>query len=76
MGWKLAHCRHAFKENAYILEGTEYLFYTVPEYVVRQTESVGLKFLEMKGFERFRSKGIDLFFSPYIHYVFEKPRKE
>jgi ubiquinone/menaquinone biosynthesis C-methylase UbiE len=72
--WKLRNTLNALKEKAYILEGTEYLFYTVPEYVVQQTESAGLKFVEMKGLERFNSARADLFFSPYIHYVFEKSR--
>jgi ubiquinone/menaquinone biosynthesis C-methylase UbiE len=75
LGWKLRNTLNAFKKKTFILEETEYLFYTVPEYVIQQTEAVGLRFVEMKGFERFRSDRIDNFFSPYVHYVFEKPRK-
>jgi ubiquinone/menaquinone biosynthesis C-methylase UbiE len=71
--WKLSNTLQAFREKAYILEETEYIFYSTPEYVIRQTEAAGLRLLEMKGFGRFGSKGIDAYFSPYLHYVFEKP---
>jgi SAM-dependent methyltransferase len=75
LGWRLRNTLNAFKEKAYILEGAEFTFYSAPEYVVQQTEAVGLRFVEMKGFERFRSNRIDNLLSPYIHYVFEKPLK-
>jgi SAM-dependent methyltransferase len=71
--WKFRNSLRAFGRKAYIWEGSECLFYTERSYAVRQTEAAGLKLLEIRGFNRFKSRGIDLFFSPYIHYVFEKP---
>ena len=71
--WKLRNCFRAFGARSYIWEDRQWLFYAAPKYVVRQTEDVGLRLLEVHGFKRFKSSGIDLYFSPYIHYVFEKP---
>ena len=73
--WKFRNFIHAFKEKRYILEDSQYLFYTVPSFVVEQTEEQGLKLLEIRGFNRFRSTRIDHYFSPYLHYVFTKPRE-
>jgi len=72
--WKARNCLRAFGEPCYVKEGSEYSFYTVPGYVVRQTESVGIKLLEIRGFNRFRSIRLDQYFSPYLHYVFTKPQ--
>lgn len=73
--WKLRNCMHAFGQKHYILEDSHYGFYSMPGYVVRQTEALGLKLLEIRGFNRFRSARIDYYFSPYLHYVFTKPRE-
>lgn len=43
--------------------GAEYMLYTVPKYVVRQTETVGLRLLEIRGINRYRSTRIDEYFS-------------
>lgn len=72
--WKFRNCWRAFGTHCYIREGSEYPLYTVPDYVVRQTEGVGLKLVEVCGFDRYRSKRIDQYFSPYLHYVFTKPQ--
>lgn len=72
--WKLRNGVRAFGTHSYLWEGSEYLLYTVPGYVAEQTESVGLKLLEIRGFNRFRPTRIDQYFSPYLHYVFTKPR--
>ena len=71
--WKLRNCLRAFQTKSYIRENEEYSLYTTPNFVARQAESAGLKLLEMRGFNRFRSKSIDWYFSPYLHYVFAKP---
>jgi hypothetical protein len=42
--------------------------------VVRKTEEVGLKLLEKKGFSKIGFERLDIYFSPYIHYVFQKPQ--
>lgn len=70
--WKLRNSVKAFKERAYVLEAGLHTFFASRQYVIRQTESVGLKFLEliwprMIGIER-----IDRYFSPFNHYVFTK----
>lgn len=72
--WKFRNSFRAFGKRHYIWEQSECPLYSVPRYVVQQTEEVGLRLLEICGFNRFKSKSIDLYFSPYIHYVFEKPR--
>ncbi len=71
--WKLRNSAKAFKEWAYVLEEDEYLFYASPDFVVRQTESFGLRLLERKGFSRFSNERVDTYFSPYVHYAFTKP---
>lgn len=73
--WKFRNCWRAFGTCCYLWEGPEYLLYTVPRYVTEQTESTSLQLLEICGFNRFRSKRIDRYFSPYLHYVFTKPRQ-
>jgi ubiquinone/menaquinone biosynthesis C-methylase UbiE len=71
--WKLRNSLKAFKQRAYVLECGLHSFYASPEYVIRQTESVGLKLLEMKWFKLSGNGRFDRHFSPYIHYVFTKP---
>ncbi len=71
--WKLRNCMKAFKQWDYIYEEGLYTFYGSAELVVRQTEEVGLRLAEMKGFSRLGDGRLDRYFSPYIHYVFTKP---
>ncbi len=73
--WKLRNCLRAFRKPSYLWEGEQCLMYTTPEYAVGQAESAGLELLEICGFNRFRSSRIDRYFSPYLHYVFTKPRQ-
>lgn len=73
--WKFRNSLRAFGTQSYIWEDCLCTFYAASKYVVRQTEAVGLRLLEVRGFNRFKSAAIDLYFSPYIHYVFEKPLK-
>ena len=75
LGWKLRNFLHAFGTQSYIWEGAEYIHYTVPKYVVRQTEAVGLRLLEIRGFKRYKWERIDQYFSPYLQYVFNKPKQ-
>jgi ubiquinone/menaquinone biosynthesis C-methylase UbiE len=71
--WKLRNCLKGFKEWDYVMENGVHAFYASPDFVVRQTEEVGLKLLEKKGFSKIGIERFDIYFSPYIHYVFEKP---
>jgi ubiquinone/menaquinone biosynthesis C-methylase UbiE len=71
--WKLSNSLKAFKDAAYVLEDGAYAFYAAPDFVVRQTEEVGLKLVEMQWFPRYGISSVDRYFSPYIHYVFTKP---
>jgi len=75
LAWKMRNCGKAFRDWAYILEDGVHTFYASQELVIRQTEETGLKLIEMRwqhktGIERF-----DRYFSPYIHYVFEKSQR-
>jgi ubiquinone/menaquinone biosynthesis C-methylase UbiE len=71
--WKMRNTFNAFKDWAYVLEDGVYSFYASPDFVVRQTEQVGLKLLEIKGFSKLGNGPVDRYFSPYLHYVFTKP---
>jgi len=71
--WKLRNCLKAFKQRAYVLEAGLHALYASREFVIRQTEQVGLKFLEMVWFRMIGNERIDRYFSPCIHYVFTKP---
>jgi ubiquinone/menaquinone biosynthesis C-methylase UbiE len=74
--WKLRHSAKAYREWSYVLEDGVHIFYASPEFVVRQTESFGLKLLEMKWFRKIGIDRFDRYFSPYIHYIFRKPAGE
>jgi ubiquinone/menaquinone biosynthesis C-methylase UbiE len=71
--WKFRNMFRAFKEWDYVLEEGVHMFYASYEFVVAQTEEMGLKLLETRSFSRFRSERIDRYFSPYIYYAFFKP---
>ncbi len=72
--WKLRNSFRAFKEWDYILEDGVYAFYATPKYVARQTEALGVRLHETKGFTECGVEHIDRYFSPYFSYVFTKPR--
>jgi ubiquinone/menaquinone biosynthesis C-methylase UbiE len=71
--WKLRNCVRAFKEWDYVWEGNLCTFYAAPEFVIRQAEELGVRFLEARGFAKFRSEKLDRYFSPYLLYVFRRP---
>ncbi len=73
LGWKLRNCVRAFKDWDYVFENGVHACYASPDFVVRQTEEVGLRLLEKKGFSKIGIERLDMYFSPYIHYVFNKP---
>lgn len=73
LGWKLRNCVRAFKDWDYVIENGVHAYYASPDFVVRQTEEVGLRLLEKKGFSKIGIERLDMYFSPYIHYVFNKP---
>ncbi len=50
-----------------------FVLYTTPAFVLRETERVGLQFLEMVGFRLTGNERVDRYFSPYIYYAFRKP---
>ncbi len=70
--WKMRNCHKAFRDWAYILEDGVYTFYASADHVIRQTEPIGFKLREVYGFGRLGRGSLDLYFSPYIHYVFSK----
>src|ERR1700722_19398317 len=71
--WKARNSIKAFKECDYVVEGGVYTFYASSGFVVGQTQAVGLKMVEMRGFFKLGTGRLDRYFSPYIHYVFTKP---
>jgi ubiquinone/menaquinone biosynthesis C-methylase UbiE len=70
--WKLRNSAKAFKKWAYVFEEGVYTFYATRSFVRKQTEALGLKQLETKGFSE-SSEWVDRHFSPYFSYVFVKP---
>jgi ubiquinone/menaquinone biosynthesis C-methylase UbiE len=72
--WKFRNCLKAYKQWDYLLESGQHMFYATPEFVLQQTAGVGLKFVEMNWYRKTGFDRFDRLFSPYIHYVFEKPR--
>ena len=73
--WKTRNSIKAFKGWDYVVEDGVYAFYSSPGFVVRQTEAVGLKLLEIRGFFKLGTGRLDRYLSPYLHYVFTKPEK-
>jgi ubiquinone/menaquinone biosynthesis C-methylase UbiE len=72
--WKLKNCLKAFKDWTYLNEDGLHTFYGTPAVVKQQTEATGLRLVEMTWFPKYGNERMDRFFSPYIHYVFMKPR--
>jgi ubiquinone/menaquinone biosynthesis C-methylase UbiE len=73
LAWKLHYSIKAYREWAYVLEDGVHTLFASPEFVIRQTESFGLKLLEMRWFRKLGIDRFDRYFSPYIHYAFRKP---
>lgn len=73
--WKFRNGFRAFKARAYVWEHGQYAFYARREYVIRQTETMGLRFVEMMWPRMIGQGRIDRYFSSYIHYVFAKPER-
>jgi ubiquinone/menaquinone biosynthesis C-methylase UbiE len=71
--WKLRNSLKAFKQRAYVLETGLHTLYTSREFVIRQTEEVGLELLEVVWLKMIGNARIDRYFSPYLYYVFTKP---
>jgi ubiquinone/menaquinone biosynthesis C-methylase UbiE len=72
LGWKFRNCLKAFKERGYVVEVGLHTLYTSVDFVIRQTESTGLKLLETMGLKMIGNDRVDRYFSPYIYYVFAK----
>jgi ubiquinone/menaquinone biosynthesis C-methylase UbiE len=62
----------AFREQAYIDESNLHTFFASPEYVIRQTEQEGFKFLQLVGFRNSANAFLNKYVPPYIHYAFRK----
>jgi ubiquinone/menaquinone biosynthesis C-methylase UbiE len=73
LGWKFQNCLKALKEWDYVPESGQHMFYASREFVVQQTEELGLKLLETRWHRKTGVDRFDQYFSPYIHYVFQKP---
>jgi ubiquinone/menaquinone biosynthesis C-methylase UbiE len=73
--WKFRNALKAITKPDYIYEDGLHLYFASSDFVVRQTEALGLRLLEMNSstFHRFGVKSVDRYFAPYIHYVFMKP---
>lgn len=71
--WKFRNSLRAFKDRAYVVEAGLHTLYTSREFVIRQTEQVGLKLLEIVWLKMIGNARIDRYFSPYYYYVFMKP---
>jgi ubiquinone/menaquinone biosynthesis C-methylase UbiE len=73
MLWKFRNSLRAFNDRAYVLEAGLHTLYTSREYVIRQTEQVGLELREIVWLRMIGNAWIDRYFSPYYYYVFLKP---
>jgi ubiquinone/menaquinone biosynthesis C-methylase UbiE len=71
--WKFRNSLTAFKDRAYVLETGLHTLYTSREFVIRQTNQVGLELLEIVWLRMIGNARIDRYFSPYYYYVFTKP---
>ena len=74
--WVLRNALKIFKTRAYILDEGTYQLHATPEFVIRQTESAGFKFLEMVGFRLSKNRWSTKYLSPFIHYAFRKPASQ
>jgi ubiquinone/menaquinone biosynthesis C-methylase UbiE len=70
--WKFRNSLKAFKQRAYVVEVGLHTLYTSADFVIRQTESTGLKFLETMWLKMIGNDRVDKYFSPYLYYVFTK----
>jgi ubiquinone/menaquinone biosynthesis C-methylase UbiE len=72
LAWKIRHTLKAFKEHAYVVEVGLHTLYTSVDFVIRQTESTGLTFVNTLWLRMIGIDPVDKYFSPYIYYVFTK----
>jgi SAM-dependent methyltransferase len=72
--WKLRNAFKALTKGAYVHEDGLHVYFASTDFVVRQTEALGLRFMEINSstFHRFGIKSADSYFAPFIHYVFTK----
>ncbi|HXS78002.1 MAG TPA: class I SAM-dependent methyltransferase [Terracidiphilus sp.] len=63
----------AFRDWSYVVEAGMHTFYASRQFVIRQAEECGLRLLETVSFRKLRNFQLSLYFSPYIHYAFQKP---
>jgi ubiquinone/menaquinone biosynthesis C-methylase UbiE len=71
--WKLRNSLSAFKARAYVVHAGLHTLFTSREYVIRQTEQVGLEFIEIVWRRTIGNAWFDRYFAPYYYYVFRKP---
>jgi ubiquinone/menaquinone biosynthesis C-methylase UbiE len=70
--WKFRNSLKAFQDRAWVVEAGLHTLYTSREFVIRQTERVGLELLEIAWLKMIGNARIDRYFSPYYYYVFTK----
>jgi SAM-dependent methyltransferase len=73
--WKLRNAFTRSNDGRYVYENGLHTHFASPDFVIRQTESLGPKLLEMNSssFHRLGIESLDRYFAPYVHYVFRKP---
>jgi ubiquinone/menaquinone biosynthesis C-methylase UbiE len=71
--WKIMNSLKAFKDADYVFDLGAWTFFGRPDYVVRQVEREGFRLKEVIGFRMSHNHVFNVYCSPYIHYVFEKP---
>jgi SAM-dependent methyltransferase len=72
--WKLRNAFRGFRRGTYVFEDGLHTYFASAELVIRQTEALGVKFLEMNSasFRRIGVESLDRYFAPYIHYAFRR----
>jgi ubiquinone/menaquinone biosynthesis C-methylase UbiE len=70
--WFLKNMIYGFNNKKYIYVSGLWTFFASPEYFIAQIEKYGFTFKEMVGFRKSFGKTANKYFSPFIHYVFQK----
>ena len=72
--WKFRNAFGGSRRARYVYEDGLHTYFASPESVIRQTEALGVKLLEMNAssFHRIGRESLDRYFAPYIHYAFRK----
>lgn len=73
--WKFRNGFRGSRNGSYVYEDGLHTWFASSDVVIRQTEALGVKLLEMvsSSFHRFRVESLDQYFAPFIHYAFRRP---